>query len=383
MKISISGMKILFLDTKPIRRGAQVFVDDLSKQFDAKGFEVKKVYLYQYDDDVKLELLPQDSELNGDESHIFEKVPTIHPVLLKRLIANIREFDPDIVMLNGSRTLKYGAAAKKFLPLKTKLVYRIIDSPKFWNRNPFKQWYYRNLVLSQIDAAVGVSAASLADMISLHGFNKPSTVIHRAINDAKFISVPQRKESREALGLDENDKVVLFLGNLTPQKRPDRFIAIVHQIKNQIPGIKALMVGDGILRADSEKQAAALDLTDNIQFCGYQKEVNRFISASDILILSSDTEGLPGVVLECGYLGIPTVSGNVGGIKECVEVDITGFVIENKTPENYVEKALLLLQNEDMRVTMGEKQCEKVRSGFTMDQVIHKYISFFQQISKS
>ena len=376
-------MKILFLDTKPIRRGAQVFVDDLSKQFDAKGFEVKKVYLYQYDDDVKLDLLPQDSELKGDESHLFEKVPTIHPALLKRLIKNIRAFDPDIVMLNGSRTLKYGAAAKKFLAPKTKLVYRIIDSPKFWNPNPFKQWYYRKLVLSQIDAAVGVSAASLADMISLHGFNKPSTVIHRAIMDAKFASVPKRNESRDELRLRENDKVVLFLGNLSPQKRPDRFIAIIHQIKNHIPGIKALMVGDGILRAESEKQAAELGLTDNIQFCGYQKEVNRFIIASDILILSSDTEGLPGVVLECGYLGIPTVSGDVGGIKECLETGVTGFVIENKVPENYVEKALLLLQNEDMRVTMGEKQREKVRTGFTMDQVIHKYISFFEQISKS
>jgi glycosyltransferase involved in cell wall biosynthesis len=383
MKISISGMKILFLDTKPIRRGAQVFVDDLSKQFEAQGFEVKKVYLYTYDDDVKLDLLPQDSELNGNESHIFEKVPTIHPGLLKRLIANIRKFDPDIVMLNGSRTLKYGAAAKKFLAKKTKLVYRIIDSPKFWNPNPIKQWYYRNLVLSQIDAAVGVSAASLADMISLHGFNKPSTVIHRAIIDAKFASVPQRKESRIELGLYENDKVVLFLGNLTPQKRPDRFIAIVHQIKNHIPGIKALMVGDGILRAESEKQVAELGLNDNIQFCGYQKEVNRFIIASDILILSSDTEGLPGVVLECGYLGIPTVSGNVGGIKECVETGVTGFVIENKEPENYVEKVLLLLQNENTRMTMGEKQREKVRTGFTMEKVIHKYISFFEQISKS
>jgi glycosyltransferase involved in cell wall biosynthesis len=143
------------------------------------------------------------------------------------------------------------------------------------------------------------------------------------------------------------------------------------------------MVGDGILRTESEKKSAELGLTDNIQFCGYQKEVNRFITASDILILSSDTEGLPGVVLECGYLGVPTVSGNVGGIKECVETGVTGFVIENKEPENYVEKVLLLLQNENTRMTMGEKQREKVRTGFTMEKVIHKYISFFEQISKS
>jgi hypothetical protein len=189
-------MKLLFLDTKAIRRGAQVFLDDLSHQFLEKGVEVKKVYLYEYNDAVKLDLLPQDVELNGNEHHFFEKVPTIHPKLLHQFIQCVREFQPDVILLNGSRTLKYGAAAKKFLPTKTKLVYRIIDSPKFWNRNPFKKWYYRNLVLSQIDAAVGVSAASLNDMVSLHGFSKPTTVIHRAIDENKFHPLPDKQESR-------------------------------------------------------------------------------------------------------------------------------------------------------------------------------------------
>lgn len=376
-------MRILFLDTKPIRRGAQVFLDDLSRQFVAKNAVVKKVYLYRYDLDVKLELMPGDSELNGDDSHIFEKIPTVHPRLVKKLVQVIREFEPDVILLNGSRTLKYGAAAKRFLPSRIKWVYRIIDSPKFWNRNPFKQWYYRNLVLSQIDAAVGVSAASLNDMVTLHGFKKPSTVIHRAINEEKFNQVPEKKEARHSLGLNQDDKVILFLGNLTPQKRPDRFVEIINALHKQIPNTKALIVGDGVLREETEKQVSNLDLNQQVIFCGYQKDVTRFIAASDLLILSSDTEGLPGVVLECGYLGVPTVSGDVGGIRECVETGVTGYVLDDKKTSSYVEKAVELLTDETCRKSMGEKQQQKVKSGFTMDKVIDKYDGFFTTIAKS
>jgi len=67
-------MKLLFLDTKPIRRGAQVFVDDLSQHFHEEGVSIKKVYLYAYHESVKLSLLDQDTELNGNEHHIFEKI---------------------------------------------------------------------------------------------------------------------------------------------------------------------------------------------------------------------------------------------------------------------------------------------------------------------
>jgi len=383
LHIKIQFMKLLFLDTKAIRRGAQVFLDDLSHQFLAKGVEVKKVYLYQYDDAVKLDLLPQDVELNGNENHFFEKVPTIHPKLLHQFIQCVREFQPDVILLNGSRTLKYGAAAKKFIPAKTKLVYRIIDSPKFWNRNPFKKWYYRNLVLSQIDAAVGVSAASLNDMVSLHGFSKPTTVIHRAIDENKFHPLPDKQESRNMLGLREEDKVVLFLGNLTPQKRPDRFLEIIQLIKKEIPQVKGMIVGDGVLRSATETLVETLKLQDNITFCGYQKAVNPFIVASDILVLSSDTEGLPGVVLESGYLGVPTVSGDVGGIKECVENGKTGFVVDEKDPALYASKAILLLNDNAMREKMGSLQREKVQTGFTLEKVINNYTAFFTKISKS
>ena len=373
-------MKLLFLDTKPIRRGAQVFVDDLSQHFHDEGVLIKKVYLYAYHEKVKLSLLDQDIELNGNENHIFEKIPTINPVLLFRLITTINAWNPDFVLLNGSRTLKYGAAAKPFLYKNTKLIYRIIDSPKYWNRSALKQFYYRKLVLSKIDAAVGVSQASLNDMISLHGYNKPTTVIHRAIEESKFRLVLSKDTSRSKYEIKNSDKVLLFLGNLTSQKRPDRFVEIIKLVKQNFPNIKAWIVGDGVLRQETEKLVIKYDLQNNIKFWGYQQNVTALISASDLLVLSSDTEGLPGVVLECGYLGVPAVSANVGGINECLENGKTGYVVQTQNPEDYAKYILELLNNEEKRKSMGELSMQKVKSGFTMDMVAEKYLAFFHSL---
>jgi glycosyltransferase involved in cell wall biosynthesis len=82
-------------------------------------------------------------------------------------------------------------------------------------------------------------------------------------------------------------------------------------------------------------------------------------------------------------MGIPTISGDVGGIKECVDNGATGFVLQDKLPASYADKAIQLLSDDALRNTMGEKQKIKVKSDFTMEKVIGKYNSFFEKMSKS
>src|SRR5690606_29417744 len=64
--------------------------------------------------------------------------------------------------------------------------------------------------------------------------------------------------------------------------------------------------------------------TSNLFFHGYQQDVSPYLAAADILVLTSDTEGLPGVVLEAAHFSVPTVASEVGGIKECLINGKTG-----------------------------------------------------------
>jgi len=372
-------LKILFLDTSPIRRGAQVFITELSDYLSRNGHETFRLYLYTFDKSAaKLPIRSQDLELNFESKSLFEKVPTIQPMLLAQIIHHIRVISPDVILLNGSRTLKYGTAAKQFLPKNIKWVSRIIDNPEFWNSGKFTHWYYKNLIIPQLDATVGVSKASLNSMISHYNFTKPSQVIHRAFDPDKFKNAPSREAARRDLSLGESDEVLLFLGNLTAQKRPDRFIAIIQKLLETRPNLKALLVGDGDLGAEIRSLISSSN--PQILFFGYQEDVSPYLAAADLLVLTSDTEGLPGVVLEAGYFGVPTVAAEVGGIRECLIDGETGILIPDRTVERFVGAIDVLLSDPSTRQLMGKRAKELVLKNFKIEEVAEKYLSFFREL---
>lgn len=358
-----------------------MFAHDLSNCLSAKeGVKIKKMYLYGAKDSESLDLNTQDEILNGDDGHIFEKIPSIHPLLLLKTVKKINEWEPDIILLNGSRTLKYGAAGKHFFAKHVKLVYRVIDSVLFWNTQRYKQFYYRKFIMPKIDAAVGVSAASLRDMKSLHRFKGPSAVIHRAIDIRNFSSIASKDQCREMLGVYSKSKILLFLGNLTRQKRPDRFIRIISVLKERHPDVVAWIVGDGVLRNEVESLISEHKLETTVKLWGYQKHVGTFLASSDVLLLTSDTEGMPGVVLEAGYFGIPTVSTDVGGIRECIEDGKSGFIVSPDRTEIFIQHVHTLLENEKLRQEMGKEIRFQVNKSFTLDNVSAKYYDFFTSL---
>ncbi len=373
-------MRILFLDTKPVRRGAQIFSHELSAYLKNTGIVSKRVYLYNNDYSVSLPLNEDDEILMGNEKHPFEKFLTIHPLLLYRLMKSIKKFNPDIILLNGSKTLKYGALSKKMLTGKFKLVYRVIDSPVFWNTSSLTKFYYRNIIIPLIDAAVGVSHASLKDMKELYSFSKPSTVIHRAVNFDSFKNVDTKEKCRIKLGIHADKKVLIFIGNLTSQKRPDRFIEIIKRIYLVNKNIHAIILGDGPLRVELELVIKESELQPVFSFMGYQTNVGTYIAASDILLLTSDTEGLPGIVPEAGYFEVPTIASNVGGVNECIVEAQTGFVIEKNDVTLFAEKAAYLLENNEYRNRLGQSAKKLALNDFDLNNIAESYLTFFKNL---
>ncbi len=372
-------MRILFLDTYPIRRGAQVFVSELSEELDVMGHQVKKVYLYKPEPNaVMVNLLENDVVLGGNPSHLFEKIPSFHPELLRQFMQEVREFNPDVILFNGSRTLKYAAIAKLFLGTKIKWITRVIDNAEYWNTGFITKLYYKYWVIPTFDASVGVSLASRDSMVRHYDFKKPTRVIHRAFNMDKFQNSLTKEEARKSLHLTAQDEVVLFLGNITAQKRPDKFFEIVQELKKTRPNIKALVVGNG---TDLPKYVDLMKQNDSYIFhMGYQKEVASYLVSSDLLLLPSDTEGLPGVVLEAGYFGVPTVATDVGGIRECLIDNETGCIVPDKSIEGFVSKINYLLDNPSKRIEMGQKSKKIVLENFNLKTITKSYIDFFQII---
>ena len=374
--------KLLCIDTTPVRRGAQVFVHDLSVSLNNSGWDVKKVYLYKFPESGKLKLNEIDLCLEGDSNHFFEKVPTIHPKILLNLIKVVNEFKPTWILLNGSRTLKYGAWLKLVLKKSPILVYRVIDSAVYWNKMSFTQLYYRKWVIPSMDAAVGASSKSLTEMVSFYGFKGKNRPIPRAINLNHFEGFASKENSRNQLSIENDAFVLIFLGNFTTQKRPDRFVQIVSLLKPVIPKLKAIMVGDGPLRISTEEQILKLSLDDVISCKGYQSDVRPFIASSNILVLTSDTEGMPGVVLEAAGMEIPSVSAQVGGIKEFIDEFETGITVKADAIDDYVKQILYLFNNPEILESIGKSAKDKLVKNYGLEKITKDYIDFLTSFSE-
>ena len=134
------------------------------------------------------------------------------------------------------------------------------------------------------------------------------------------------------------------------------------------------------MRSNIESKVNELEIAHRIVFWGYQKNVFPFITNADILLLTSDTEGLPGVTLEAGYFKVPTVCPNVGGVKEFIENNNYGLVLDNSKPESFANSISMLIDEPDLRKIIGENAKRKVIEAFDMEVISKKYIDFIEKV---
>lgn len=366
-------MRIVQVVQKPQRRGAEIFAAQLSTALRRGGDTVATFYLYPYSGENALDLAPGDQILDGQERHLLEKAPGIHPGLLRRLMRALEAFGPDVVQLNGARTVKYGAMAKRFARRSDWVaVYRNIDHPGYWQRQRSRLAVYRRWIMPQIDGVVGVSAATLDAVRAVYGVDVPAQVIHNAIDPRSLTTDgPSPAEPAE-------DPTLLFMGSLTHQKRPDRFLRVAARVRAAFPTLRVWLLGDGPLRAEMEAEAQRLGL--NARFWGYQGAVGPFIAASDLLVVTSDSDGIPAVALEAGYLARPTVATRVGGMAECVIDGETGLLVDAPDEAGMAEAVCRLLADPPRRAAMGQAAAEWVRSRYLIDALAAEYRRFYETV---
>lgn len=375
-------MKVLQLVQRPQRRGAEVFAYDLNRQFESLGFEARTVYLYNCNGSSSLPLHDGDVCLTGSERHVLERFPKVEPGLLRRIRKEIVAFEPDIVQVNGSRTVKYGAFCKRTLGRKASwsLIYRNIGIPADWHRWWGSVLIYRKVIMPQMDGVIGVSEYSLSGARSLYRLKAPSTVILNGISPSRLETTIDREELRREHGVEKDDVVLLFLGFLDAVKRPDRFIRVLASASRQVPGLKGWIVGDGPLTKETKALAAKAGVADKVRFFGAQDEVANFMGAADLFIMTSRSEGVPAVILEAGFMGLPVVATRVGGLPECVREGETGVLSAPDSESEMTDWVVTLATDREMREEMGKSAKSWIRNHLTIDHIADRYLDFYRQV---
>jgi len=140
-------------------------------------------------------------------------------------------------------------------------------------------------------------------------------IVHNAIPAIESTSADVLRALRSRLHLNPEAMLLVYVGGLHPIKRVDRFLSLVAAISTRRPA-EALVVGDGPLRRDLERLARELNIAQNVHFLGWQTDPQPYMELADLMVLCSDYEGCPTVLMEGMALRVPMVGSNVGGIPE-------------------------------------------------------------------
>jgi glycosyltransferase involved in cell wall biosynthesis len=144
-------------------------------------------------------------------------------------------------------------------------------------------------------------------------------IIYNAVDFAGLEPSGCRSASRAELGFTREDIVLGCLGRLTEQKGQDVLLLALAQLKDELPGLKTFVAGQGPAEHRLATDVTTLGLTDRVRFLGVRRERNTLYAAMDIFVLPSRWEGLSLALVEAAGLGLPIVATDVGGNSEVVQ----------------------------------------------------------------
>lgn len=174
---------------------------------------------------------------------------------------------------------------------------------------------------------------------------------------------------RSEFGLQDK-RVVGIVARLSAEKDHATFFDALTMIRDAVPSVHALVIGDG---NDREKLIAYVErcgLSNCVTFLGARSDAVSLLGALDVLALTSRTEGFPVVLLEAQAVGVPVVTTDAGGARETVRDGITGYVVPCGDSAGLADRIVQLLRDEPLRRRMGEVGRSHVLSRFNIDRMV-------------
>ena len=192
--------------------------------------------------------------------------------------------------------------------------------------------------------------------------------------------LPAKDESLKSFGLSNSRLQCAFIGRITQIKRPDRFLDVVSEVKKRGIDLDFFMAGDGDLLEGCRKRISQQDLP--VTVLGWQSDIEKVLSAADIVVLTSDNEGTPLSLIQAGMAGLPVVTTNVGSVPEVVIDGVTGIVTDLDVQEiaNALEK---LATDKALRERLGLAAQEFTLANFGVERLVHDHEELYKKLLAS
>jgi len=193
----------------------------------------------------------------------------------------------------------------------------------------------------------------------------------------KFLE-KDREAIRKEFGFSEKTKVIGYVGRLSPEKNLFTLLSSIITIPKDYD-LKLMLVGAGPLENSLRNFVIENNIEDKVIFCGLRNDVRRILSALDIFVLPSYTEGLPLAMLEAMAASRAIICSNIAAHQELVDHNKESLLVDPNNQKEFKEAILLLCKNDLLREKLGNNAKLKA-SQFDEELIFPKILQLYQRL---
>jgi glycosyltransferase involved in cell wall biosynthesis len=209
---------------------------------------------------------------------------------------------------------------------------------------------------------------------------KKIATIYNGVNTKIFYAVKNKGRTKEEIGLDPQDFVVLYVGRLEARKNVGLLIDAMRLLRKE--SMVTLIVGKGSKEDSLKRMSNHLGLGTSLKFVRYVKDSDllKIYNAADIFVLPSVYEGMPLSMLEAMACGVPTIATNFPGVENIIRNGENGIILEKTSAECLAEKIGYLYRESKVRGNMSMKAIQLINEKFSLEVAVKKTIDVYDQI---
>jgi glycosyltransferase involved in cell wall biosynthesis len=241
--------------------------------------------------------------------------------------------------------------------------------------------------LRAADRVIAVSPHVADQAVELGVASHRVRVIRSGVDTERFR--PRDKgTARAALGVKQDVRLVLFVGNLEPRKQLDVLLRALVEVRQRIPHVELAIVGSGASAGVEDQSArlrrlaAELNLQAAVRFVGGVDADGLLLwyAAADVFALPSSSEAQGIVALEAMASGLPVVASAVGGLLDTIDNRVDGFLVQSGDVFNLAGRLVEVLSDEGTRVRLGQAARRRVESHFSWATTVAATIEVYREV---
>lgn len=236
--------------------------------------------------------------------------------------------------------------------------------------------------LPKADRVVTVCNAFTQKLVKMGVPRERIHVQHNSIRPVPAVNIEDIRALRRQLGMKDGTRMILAVGRLSKEKAQIVLLPAFRNLCDTHGEIDArlVIVGDGPEREPLEAAAASLGLSDRVILTAEVNNVQVYLSAADVLVNPSHSEGSPYVLLEAMAAGLPIVATAVGGVPEMIQNNETALLVAPSDPQAMSDAIARMLNDQKLSVRLAENAGELVSSRYSPEAYVRSLTEIYRAV---